>query len=177
MSSYADEAAFASLYEAEAWRVYAYARRHTDPELAHDVVSDTFLAAWRHRDSLPTPALPWLLVTARNCVSNHWRSRTRQDRLATHLAGIEHLASRSDTDIAERLALTRAFAQLSLDDRETLLLVGWDGLTPAEAAEVLGCSANTYAVRLSRARRRFTQLIDGAAPRLRLVALPSGELS
>lgn len=177
MSTYADEAAFASMYETEAWRVYAYARRHTDAERAHDVVSDVFLAAWRHRQALPTPALPWLLVTARNCVSNHWRSRTRQDRLATHLAGIEHLASRSDTDIAERLALTRAFAQLSLDDRETLLLVGWDGLTPAEAAEVLGCSANTYAVRLSRARRRFSDFIEGPAPRRHLVPLPTGDPS
>jgi RNA polymerase sigma-70 factor (ECF subfamily) len=48
-----------------------------------------------------------------------------------------------------------ALAALSPDDREALVLVGWDGLRPAEAARVLGCAPSTFRVRLLRARRRL----------------------
>jgi RNA polymerase sigma-70 factor (ECF subfamily) len=40
-----------------------------------------------------------------------------------------------------------------------LELIAWDGLAPADAAVVLGCSPGTFAVRLSRARRRFDAVL------------------
>ena len=99
--------------------------------------------------------------------------RQESRTLHTELAGIEAVAATSQAPVEDRLALADAFARLSEDDRETLLLVGWDGLTPKQAAEVLGCTANTFAARLSRARRRLsTHASDRTA--LRLVALPAG---
>jgi RNA polymerase sigma-70 factor (ECF subfamily) len=44
---------------------------------------------------------------------------------------------------------------LSASDRELLTLIAWDGLTPTEAAQALGCSRATLAVRLHRARARL----------------------
>ncbi|MFF9322737.1 RNA polymerase sigma factor, partial [Streptomyces sp. NPDC014735] len=41
--------------------------------------------------------------------------------------------------------------------RELLILSGWQGLTPAQAAAVVGCSPITLRVRLHRARKRLTQ--------------------
>ena len=84
------------------------------------------------------------------------------------------MAAASDASPDDRLALADAFARLSEDDRETLLLVGWDGLTPQQAAEVLGCTANAFAARLSRARRRLSTHLGDPAP-LRLAALPTGD--
>jgi RNA polymerase sigma-70 factor (ECF subfamily) len=43
-------------------------------------------------------------------------------------------------------------ARLSDDEREVLLLVAWERLTPAEAAETLGIPQGTARSRLHRAR-------------------------
>lgn len=158
MSSYSDSASFEALYRSTGLRLYAYARRQGDADLARDVVSETFLIAWRRRDELPEDVLPWLFVTARNVLFAHWRSRTKHERLTGELEGLAHLTELSDADEDERLVLLAAFARLSESDREILLLIGWDGLSAAQAASLLGCSANTFSARLSRARRRLDAL-------------------
>lgn len=173
VSAFSSEPAFSAMFEATSTRVYAYARRHADVDVAPDVVGEVYLIAWQRRRVLPDEPLPWLLVTARNVLHRYWRNRSKQQRLATELAGIEAVAATSEASVEDRIALTEAFARLSEVDRETLLLVGWDGLTPQQAAEVLGCSANTFAARLSRARRRLSTNASDRTP-LRLVALPAG---
>ncbi len=57
-------------------------------------------------------------------------------------------------------ALAAALALLNDADRELLLLIAWDGLSPAEAATVLGIKPATARVRLLRARRRLTQALS-----------------
>ena len=64
--------------------------------------------------------------------------------------------------------MLRGLAALSPVDREALLLVTWDGLTPAQAAAVHGVTVATFQVRLHRARRRLAGLVDpppGEPPR------------
>ncbi len=56
-----------------------------------------------------------------------------------------------------------ALDRLPLADQELLRLLAWDGLTQAEAGVVLGISANAVAIRLHRARKRFTdELLKGS---------------
>ena len=50
--------------------------------------------------------------------------------------------------------LEAALATLSATDREALLLVAWEDLTPGAAAASLGISPAAFRVRLHRARRR-----------------------
>ncbi len=57
-----------------------------------------------------------------------------------------------------------ALAQLTEMDREVLILVVLEGLTPGEAAEALGCTRATFDVRLHRARRRFTAAYERVQP-------------
>jgi RNA polymerase sigma-70 factor, ECF subfamily len=57
-------------------------------------------------------------------------------------------------------ALAEALARLNDAERELLLLIAWDGLSPAEAATVLGIKPATARVRLLRARRRLTQALS-----------------
>ena len=57
--------------------------------------------------------------------------------------------------------MLEALAALPERDREAILLHAWEGLSAPEAAEVLGCSATAYRLRLHRARRRLAaQLQD-----------------
>lgn len=56
--------------------------------------------------------------------------------------------------------LAAALTRLSESDRELLLLIAWEGLSPVEAAVVLGIKPATARVRLLRARRRLTQALS-----------------
>lgn len=146
------------LFRAYATNVYAYARRHVGPDGADDIVSETFLVAWRRREELPEAPLPWLLVTARHLVSNQRRSGRRADQL--WLAAVRDLwrvpaAMPADEALIEREEHLRALQACTRPEREALLLVAWDGLSPEEAAVVAGCSTRAFTVRLSRARARM----------------------
>lgn len=62
---------FTSLYDQFYRNVLRYALQHAERDAAEDVASDVFLIAWRRRDSIPDPPLPWLLGVARNLLSKH----------------------------------------------------------------------------------------------------------
>lgn len=144
---------FEDLWARHHRRVHAYALRRTDPASAQDVVSETFLTAWRRRAELPADELPWLLGVARLVLANHARSQRRREALARVFLDQACRAHVDPADVDHDVL--RAIAALGPDDREALILVGWDGLRPAEAATVLGCAPATFRVRLLRARRRL----------------------
>jgi RNA polymerase sigma-70 factor (ECF subfamily) len=59
--------------------------------------------------------------------------------------------------------LDRALAQLPDDQRAALLLVGLEGLSYRETADVLGVPVGTVMSRLARGRERLRRLIDGGS--------------
>lgn len=65
-----------------------------------------------------------------------------------------------------------ALKSLSREDREALLLVAWEELTPSQAAGSLGISATAFRVRLHRARRRFIKNLERKEPSPPLVIRP-----
>jgi RNA polymerase sigma-70 factor, ECF subfamily len=67
---------------------------------------------------------------------------------------------------AERLAphLAWALGQLNPDDREILLLVAWEELTPAEVAIGLEIPQGTARSRLHRPRHLLQHYLDTAMP-------------
>lgn len=141
-------------------RVLAYARRRTDDgALAEEVVSETFLIAWRRFADLPTEPLPWLLGTARKVLANQRRGADRRapdgPTIPIEQVGDADSVQPIPDRLAERQAFATAFAALRPADREVLALVAWDGLEPREAGPVLGCTAATFSLRLYRARRRL----------------------
>lgn len=139
--------------------------RRTDADTAHDVLSEVFLAAWRRIDELPGEPLPWLLGTARRVLANHRRGEARRAALVERAQGAWAGSTRSAEDDAGDgmdSALFAAMATLSEPDREALMLVAWDGLTPGEAAEALGMRAPAFTMRLSRARRRLATALKAA---------------
>jgi RNA polymerase sigma-70 factor, ECF subfamily len=148
-------------------RVLAYLLHRTDPETAHDVLQEVFVTAFRKAGVVPEPPIGWLLGTARRLLANNARSRRRHDNLVVR-AG-EHLPRTSADEDAGPEAVTVALAKLSAADREVLTLSAWYQLTADEAAEALGCSPSTYAVRLHRARRRLAEQLRAIGYRPRLL--------
>jgi RNA polymerase sigma-70 factor (ECF subfamily) len=149
-------ARFTEMYAAHHEQVYAYAVSRAGRQLADDVVSETFLVAWRRLSTVPETPLPWLLVTARNVVHGRYRAEVRQASLAAELrAWVDEADADVADGVAERAAVLAALARLSEGDRELLTLVAWQGLSNREAARVVGCSVATFFVRLHRARKRL----------------------
>jgi RNA polymerase sigma-70 factor (ECF subfamily) len=158
-----DEEEFTAMFREHYPRVLAFVSRRTDPFRAHDVVADTFATAWRHAGRLPAEPLPWLYRVARNSLANEERAARRQTRLAERIArrGVEPAPDHAVSVVADT-GLRQALARLSPADREALLLIGWEGLDHTAAAQVLGCPAVTFKVRVHRARRRLARLLEAA---------------
>jgi RNA polymerase sigma factor (sigma-70 family) len=140
-------------------------RRVSGREIAEDVVADSFAVAWRRRDRIPDPALPWLYAIAAHVVANQRRSNRRRRDLDTRLAHeIAVVASRSDPaeSLDRRDAFSAAFALLAESEREVLRLIAWEGLDTRDAAQVFGCSPGAFRVRLHRARRKLARQLEAA---------------
>lgn len=172
-----DPDAFRELFDEHVRSVYNHAFRLTGNwSTAEDVVSLTFLEAWRLRDRVDVSdgarsLRPWLLGIATNVARNVRRAARRHDGALARLPNeevapdfAEQISARIDD--RDRLALVRtALAALSKPEREVLALCVWSGLDYAEAAEALGVPVGTLRSRLSRARKKLEKLV--AAGRLR----------
>jgi RNA polymerase sigma-70 factor (ECF subfamily) len=156
---------FELLYAKHAPAVKAYALRRANSSTADDVVAEVFVVCWRRFDEVPADPLPWLLGVARRVLSTQRRGERRRGVLRDRLT--ETVADSIDaTPEVGDGALAGALARLSDADRELLLLIAWDGLSPAQAATVLGVKPATVRVRLMRARRRLTHALarEGSDP-------------
>jgi RNA polymerase sigma-70 factor (ECF subfamily) len=147
---------FDALFQRHVAGVASYCRwRSRSLVDAEDAVADVFLIAWRRLDDVPAgdEARPWLYATARRVLANQARANTRRRRLNEKLRA-EPPANGTDEDT--RIGgVHEALTALDPHDRELLLLVEWEGLTPAEAAAVLHRPPVAVRVRLHRARGRF----------------------
>jgi RNA polymerase sigma-70 factor (ECF subfamily) len=144
---------FEAIYLAHYDAVTRFATRRVPRDVVNDVVSETFLAAWRRFDDLRGEPLPWLLGIARRVSANQLRGGERRTALVERL-GAEIAGGSGDSRDVDG-ELLEALASLSERDREALILVAWDGLTNRQAAEVVGCSMTAFGVRLHRARGRL----------------------
>jgi len=128
-----------------------------------DIVQQVFVTAWRRIDDVPDEPQPWLFTVARNAMLNDGRANRRKAALAVRLAStIEVATSNDDHDDNDDPALTDAWQALSDVEREAIVLEAWDGLTGAQAAQVLGITRHAYAKRLTRARQHLRTLLTAS---------------
>ena len=163
-------AAFGQIFEEHSRAVYRYAVRVTgDWATAEDVVSLTFLEAWRLRAKVEADGdslRPWLLGIATNVLRNTRRAARRHTNAMAHLPPpavvpdfADELAGRI-ADAAQLAAAKAALEQLRPAEREVFALCVWEGLDHAAVAEALGKPVGTIRSRLSRARKRLQQLTE-----------------
>ncbi|MFF4487533.1 RNA polymerase sigma factor [Streptomyces sp. NPDC001544] len=163
-----DREAFAELYESHARAVYNHALRLTgDWSEAEEAMSETFLAAWRARETVEPEGgslKPWLLGIATHKARNANRGIRRRIAFLARSPEprpVEDFADETAgrVDDARRLALVHnALRGLRRQDREVLALCVAAGLDYQQAAEALGIPVGTVRSRLSRARARLARL-------------------
>jgi RNA polymerase sigma-70 factor (ECF subfamily) len=141
-------------------------------DVAEDLLEDTWLRVVSRARALRTNTrlAPWLFTIARNRYFSFCRSRLVESSHAAELIGLWpsgsprpspfEAAAASET---ERM-LEAALASLPMTYREVLLLVGVEGLTPADAATICGVSPETLRQRLHRARVQLARRLDASAP-------------
>lgn len=157
-----DTAWFDAVFTDYAVAVHRFIRRRiqltTAAIDADDITADVFTVVWRRRADVPDDAvLPWLYGVARHLLANHYRKMNAQVRLLDADAD-------AATDPAELVAandeLSRAWLQLGARDRQILALIAWEGQTEAGVAEVLGLSVGGASSAITRARQRFSSLLQ-----------------
>lgn len=163
-----DTAAFDRVYDLYRPRLYAFllrlSRRQT---VAEDLLDETWLRVVAHARAVrPDTRLgAWLFTIARNLYWTHRRSRLLEEAAATELLTLwparDPWPSPFDLAAASELErrLEHALASLSPHHREVLLLVGYEGLTPAESAAICKVTPETMRQRLSRARAALAEAL------------------
>lgn len=159
------EERFEALYVRHYPAIYAYVHRRLAGLGGDvtDVVADVFSVAWRRLDDVPDAPEDklWLYAVARRCVARARRSGSRRRRLQARLSEEARAGTKGRGDDAQMALVRDAIERLRPPDREVLQLVMWEGLTHAEASQVLGCSTNAVGVRLHKARKRLQAELKG----------------
>jgi RNA polymerase sigma-70 factor, ECF subfamily len=155
---------FHRLIEQQIPRLRRYARALThNRDRADDLVQDTLARALVKEDLWQpgTDLRAWLFTIMHNQNVNTVRQDAREaagvdiERVsATLLAMTDPTASRN------MIELERALAQLPLEQKQVILLVGLEGMSYRDAAGILSIPVGTVRSRLSRGRGILRKLLD-----------------
>jgi RNA polymerase sigma-70 factor (ECF subfamily) len=131
------------------------------PADAADLLSETFVVAWRRGDRMPVDpeqARMWLFGVARRVLANAARGAVRHTDLTDKLRG--HLQALPTEQLdAETLDIRAALDAIPADQSELVRLILWDGFTLPEAATILGIRESTARGRYQRARAQLRELL------------------
>ena len=161
----ADTAAFDRIYDTFNAPLYSFlARLSGSRDVAEDLAEETWLRLVSASATLApdTRFAPWLFTVARNLYVSYCRSRGREQSWTSDLLLLwpDRLSPSPFDRAASNESETRlnlALAALPVKYREALLLVGAEGLRPAEAAAACGISPEAFRQRLSRARALLSE--------------------
>jgi len=164
-AQHGDDAAFASLYDAHAGRVFALCLRLSgDRTAAAELVQDVFVRIWERLSSYRGDSAfsTWLHRVALNTVLESGRKGNRR-RLRVQIAAdfanvdatFDGAAAASDPHTA--MDLESAIASLPAGARAVFTLYDVEGYGHGEIAALLGIAEGTSKAHLFRARRLLRQ--------------------
>jgi RNA polymerase sigma-70 factor, ECF subfamily len=133
-----------------------------DAQLSNDLVQETLLKAWMHKDSfVPDSNLKaWLFTILRNTYFTHYRKSQREELDEDHAAMNASVPASQLTHL-EFDDMQKALMRISADHREALLLITAEGFSYEDAAKVCGCAVGTMKSRVNRARNRLLEEMSG----------------
>ena len=161
-----DPRGFDLAYARYAERIFGFLLRLSGSRaVAEDLFQHTFmrLAQAGARLRADSDLRAWLFSVARNAFHSHARSRNVEARADIELMPAPRGTGASPDSGLALDELERALAGLHAGDRELLLLFGVEGLSHAELAAVLELDQVTVRKRISRARARLAEALDGDA--------------
>lgn len=191
--------AFEPLVTGHAAALHGYLTRRA-PSAADDLLAEVWLQAFASRatfDAKRGTARSWLFGVAHNVLSAHWHGAYRSAHASAAAGAAAGAAVTDQADLVDpwhavdrRLdaaavapQLRRGLGELPDVERELILLMAWEHLTPTEAAAALGIPPGTARSRLHRARKRLQTSLDrpepkaGAGVRIVTTTMTTGDVS
>ena len=145
-------------------RLRRYARALTrNLTRADDLVQDTLTRAIKKRDlwQTGTDLRAWLFTIMHNQNVNNLRRDMRESpAIDIDQVSVTLPATTDPTASRQMFELERALAQLALEHRQVILLVGLEGMSYEDTAEILSIPIGTVRSRLSRGRDALRKLLD-----------------
>jgi RNA polymerase sigma factor (sigma-70 family) len=157
------ERAVVEAIQANAHDLLRYFERRLRRDDAADALGDAMVAVWRHAARMPADAHGarlWMFGIARNIALNAQRGARRRVQLSERLRHLTAATAASDSPADEHLEIRDAIARLPVDDAELIRLVHWDGLSLAEAAELLEIPSSTARGRYQRIRASLRSVLE-----------------
>lgn len=171
MERYADgdDRAFEYLFRELSPRVRAFLQRMSSRgNVAEDLTQETFLRMHRARGSFARgrAVLPWVYAIARNCYLDHVRANSRL-RANADVDTIDELTTGPETNAEEEISarrdaerVQRTLAKMTPARREAFVLLRYEGLSVAAAAQVLGISESAVKVRAFHAYELLREALE-----------------
>ena len=127
---------------------------------ADDLAQETFISAYQHLAEFRDEARfsTWLYRIAVNQCLN-WQKRQQRQELLNRQWAEEGLASGPEEDPGRAQRVQEALMKLNPKQRAAMVLTTYDGMTHAQAAQVLGCSETTVSWRLFAGRRKLKSML------------------
>ncbi len=132
-------------------------------DVADDMVQDAMTRAWAARQSY-TPGSnfrAWMFMILRNHYYTTLRKNARMVSWDPEVAERVLVVAPAQHDGLNVQDVQAALLKLPSEQREVLLLIGANGVSYEEAAEIMGCAIGTIKSRLARGRVALAALIDG----------------
>lgn len=165
MNTTANASTFADDLNAHRPALERFAWRRTGRgDLVDDLVQETMLRAWTHQDKFQegTNLSAWLYTILRNTHISYIRKAQREQvgldegweqSMATPASQEHHLSL---------VDVSAAMDTMPADQRDVLMSAGIEGRPHEDIARESGCALGTVRSRLSRARSRLHEILDGA---------------
>lgn len=162
---------FEQVYDTSYQMLYAYLLGRTaDAEVAQDLLQETFLRVWRHRQKLleltDAQQRAWMFTIARNLLTDTYRRRTvrsaAEDAFALS-AGV--FASRQEVEVQveerEQVTLLHLAIKQLPEDLCTVLVLGvMTELSSTEIGEVLHKPPATIRYQMAKARKMLAETLQ-----------------
>ena len=156
------EKAFLEAFDRHADALYRHCYfRVSDPEVARDIVSETFTRTWDYlvKGKTVEEFRPFLYRTLNHLIIDEYRKRSAEsldallDDYEVPESAFEELVGGSREELEFSLDAERVpelLAELPKQYRDVVVMRYIDGLAPAEIAEITGIPVNTVSVRIHR---------------------------
>jgi RNA polymerase sigma factor (sigma-70 family) len=165
-----DSSALEELYQRHGPRLLAYlSARLGDAGLAEEVLQDVMLSAWQNASRFRSECrvVTWLMAIARNRAINAFHRKLSASSAALFIEDpyLARIGKKSPgiEKVGAYEGVQAALLALSVEQRETLELVFFHGLSLGETAYIQGISTGTVKSRLHRAKARIRGIMESEA--------------
>ncbi|OGL42101.1 MAG: hypothetical protein A2161_19640 [Candidatus Schekmanbacteria bacterium RBG_13_48_7] len=149
-----DHSAMAELISRYKSNLYSYLYRTVGQD-CDDLFQETWIKVWENtpRFDIKRAFRPWLFTIASNLCKDYWRKKQTIYKYEK-----QKEESPGSTMKADPMDIKKALAELSAEQRNTLMLRYYEGFTETEIAGIMRCPQGTVKTRVFQAIRKLREV-------------------